>query len=343
MKLTAQRTEPVLRRPDASLRAVLIFGPDQGLIRERAERLVAAVAGTPPDPFRIAELTGDMVRADPALLADEAAALSFTGGRRLVRLRAAGDPLTQAIAAVLAMPACQALLVVEAGDLSTQSSLRRLFEQAEHAAAMPCYLDDEGALRRLVDETLARHHLSATGEAVDFLLAHLGADRALSRGELEKLALYKGDGGEVGIDDVVAIVGDSQAISLSAIAYAACSGNPGALDRALAVAFAEGLTPIPILRAVAQHLQRLLAAKTAIAAGRTPKQAMESLKPKVIYRLQTGFQQQLARWPTPRLLRAVALITRAEFECKMTGAPQALLCSRALLQIAQAASASASG
>jgi hypothetical protein len=38
MKLASARVEGFLRRPDPEIRAVLLYGPDAGLVRERAER-----------------------------------------------------------------------------------------------------------------------------------------------------------------------------------------------------------------------------------------------------------------------------------------------------------------
>jgi len=40
MKLAAGRVEGFLRRPDPEIRAVLLYGPDAGLVRERAEALL---------------------------------------------------------------------------------------------------------------------------------------------------------------------------------------------------------------------------------------------------------------------------------------------------------------
>ena len=79
---------------------VLLYGDDVGLIRERAARLVRAVAGAPDDPFRVVELERDGVGAIPA----EMAALSLTGGRRVVRVRDVGDAAAAPVQAALAGP-----------------------------------------------------------------------------------------------------------------------------------------------------------------------------------------------------------------------------------------------
>ena len=69
-----------IAKPPSDMRLFLLFGPDEGLIRERADALVRQVVPEPGDPFRIADLDGEAVNADAALLYDEATALAF-GGR----------------------------------------------------------------------------------------------------------------------------------------------------------------------------------------------------------------------------------------------------------------------
>jgi DNA polymerase III subunit delta len=340
MKVAPRRIEAVLARPPAGLRAILLYGPDRGLIRERADAVVAAMAGRPPDPFRIAELTPDALKADPARLLDEAAALSFTGGRRLIRLRDATDGDAAIIEPVLTAPSCDALLLIEAGELPPRSALRRLAESSDNAAAVACYADEAAGLDGLIADVLGARALTMHRDAGDLLRRSLGADRGLSRQELEKLAVYTGDrGGEITVDDVTAVIADSALLSVDSVAFAAGDGDMAALDRALAAALAEGVTPVRVLRATAQHLQRLLAASLQLAAGRSPQQAMATLKPKVFYRHEAAFATQMRRWSRPRLHRALDLLVDTEFECKTTGAPQDLLCARVLLQIARAARA----
>ena len=84
MKLAANRVESFVKAPDVP--AVLIYGPDAGLVKERLDRLTRSVLADPSDPFRLADLSMPMLKEDPARLADEIAALSMMGGRRVVQI-----------------------------------------------------------------------------------------------------------------------------------------------------------------------------------------------------------------------------------------------------------------
>ncbi|MBL8659904.1 MAG: DNA polymerase III subunit delta [Rhodospirillales bacterium] len=357
MKLAAGRLEAFLRRPDPAVCAVLIYGPDRGLVRERADALSRAVAGDPPDPFRLSEVSMANVREDPARLSDEMASLSLAGGARAVRLREATDAAAEPIGNAFARPRAGSLLIVEAGDLGKRSALRSVFEGAKSAIAIPCYSDDEAGVQRLAAAMLADARLSITDEAMAYLVAHLGGDRALTRGEIEKLIVYIGasNGGPVGrgrgdaesaeqrarrtvqLADVVACIGDSRESSLDAIAMAAAAGDVVSLDRALELAFASAVQPVSVIRAAARHLQRLHLAAGLVAAGRSAEQAMAALRPPVFYKAQTAFRTQLRIWTLPRLGEALRLVLEAELACKATGAPAQAIATRMLWRIAQVA------
>jgi len=142
VKIAAARIEAFLRQPDPAVRAVLVYGPDQGLVRERVERLMRGVVADLSDPFRVAELRAAQLKESPAALADEAAAIAMGGGRRVVVLREAADGQSASLASFLANPRGDSLVVVEAGELGPRSSLRKLVEGADNAAALACYGDE---------------------------------------------------------------------------------------------------------------------------------------------------------------------------------------------------------
>lgn len=337
MKITAGRADAFVRRPPPEVVAVLLYGPDQGLVRERALALGRLVIETLDDPFRVAELTGATLKDDPARLADEAAALSFTGGRRFVRVRDAGDAVTKVVQAFLESPTGEALVVVEAGELPPRSTLRKLFEGADNAAAIGCYMDDAEQLERVIVETLSHHGLRVGPDVLAFLAGHLGSDRVVTRTELEKLALYKGGPGTVTLEDALASIADAAATSLDDVINAAAQGDAAAADRALTRALAEGTNPVTMLRSATRHFQRLHLAVGLMERGRPQQQAMSALKPPVLFMHQKSFQAQMRLWRSDALATALDLLTDAEADCKTTGYPATAVCGRALLRVAQVA------
>lgn len=339
MKLPAQRIGSFLKVPDAAMRAALIYGPDAGLVRERADRLAAAISPDLNDAFRVAELDSDMLSADAARLNDEVASLSLVGGRRLVRVRDGDDSIGTLFDRFFkAPPPGDAFVLVEAGDLGPRSSLRRAFEAAKEAVAIACYLDGPREIGELARELLGAHKITVKPEAVQYLAAHLGGDRQVSRRELEKLALYVGDGGTVGEEEVTACVGDSAELSIDDVVFAAADGDAVQLERALNRAFGEGAQPVTILRAELRHFQRLHLAGSRLMAGSGEDEALK-LRPPLFFKLIDRFKRQLRVWPPARAVAALEALYEAEAQAKTTGLPAETICRAALARIARSAAA----
>lgn len=338
MKIGAGTADAFAKSPPRDIRAILLYGPDSGLVRERAEAAARAVVGNLSDPFSLVELTPAALRDDPTRLADEAAALSLTGGRRVVRLRDATDAVAQAVADALSMSG-DSLVIVEAGDLPARAKLRALFEATPDFAAIACYMDEGRDLGDLVRAGLAAAGLSADREVVGWIAANLGSDRMVSRMEIEKLVLYAAGKAEVTLEDARAVIGDSAAVTVDDIVYAAAGGDLEALTVALARARFEGVAAVGILRAAGRHLSRIEEAVAAIGAGANPDQAVKALRPPVFYKLAPAFRAQAGRWRPAGLMRARAELIQAEIDCKSTGLPDDAVCERALMRIAAMAGA----
>ncbi len=339
MKLSAGRVEGFLRRPDAEIRAVLLYGPDTGLARERADTLARSICPDLRDPFRVADLAASALTGDPARLADEAAQIGLLGGRRVVRVREAGDALAPLFARFIADTVADALVIAETGDLPARSALRRAFDDAPRAAAIGCYPDSARDLAQVIRDAFAAHRIAASRDATDFLVQHLGEDRLLTRAELEKLTLYAGDGGHIELDEARAVIADSAALSLDDALLAAAEGEAAALDRALARVFQGGASPVTVIRALLRPLQRLHLLAARIAGGSSVEEVIRSARPPVFFKEQDSYRRQLARWSTARLGRALERIAEAEFRMKLTGLPAETICREAMFTLAREARA----
>src|SRR5262249_49381263 len=116
-------------------------------------------------------------------------------------------------------------LIVEAGSLRPDEALRRLFEKSPNAAAVACYADEARDLEAVITQSLAATGARITPEARRLLIARLGADRALSRSEIEKLAIYAHGKAMIEEGDVEAVVGDAAELALERIVLAAAEGR----------------------------------------------------------------------------------------------------------------------
>jgi len=314
--------------------AVLIYGPDQGLVYERSERLIRSVVSDVRDPFRVSEIEGADLLEDRTRLVAESATLSFSGGRRVVRVRSASNGATQCFEDYFAQPTGDALIVAEAGDLARSSNLRRVFEEAENAAAIVCYADTPDSIAQLLDRTLRTQGVKISVEAVMEAVPLLGGDRGTIRRQIEKLVLYARESGAVNISDVRAVIGDESEARIEEVCDAAGEGDPRSLDRALERLWAAGVSPIAVLRIALGHFQRLTLTNANVAAGENLDAAIRRLRPPVHFVRMASFRNQLRSWNAAKLGDALDRLLEAEALCKSTGVPAEAACGQALFNIA---------
>lgn len=322
---------------------VLVFGPDSGLVRERAEALIRASVDDVNDPFSLARLDGDDLAAEPSRLVEEANTVPLFGGRRAVWVKVGSRNVAPAVEALLAATSPDCRVVIEAGDLRRNAPLRVLCERAKNAAALPCYEDDEKTLDRLIDAELRESGLTIAPEARSALLPLLGGDRLASRSEIAKLALYARGGDRIELDDVIAVSADASALALDALLDAAFAGKTAEVEFQFAKARTAGTAPSAILAAAIRHVASLHRAHLAIDAGQSATGAAEEMR--LHFSRKPAVEAALRAWTTPRLTRAMSQLAEAALDARRQQARADVsepIAQRALLSLAVQARTKAS-
>ncbi len=334
MKLSYRDIESFVRNPNPLARVILIYGPDHGLMKERAKTIGLSIVNDINDPFNAVTLTGEILSEDPARLSDEANAISMMGGQRLISIKNASDKLTNTIKSYLESPNEQALIVVEAGELSPRSSLRKLCETAKNAAAIPCYIEDERDLSRLIRETVQEADHAIDSDAVAWLTTNISGNRQKARSELDKLIIYKGnDRTPITANDAMNICGESGTAALDEFVYAVAGNQTEKALRLLSQLTEEGMAFIIILRSLQNHFRKLHATRAAFENGEAIDTAMKKLSPPIFFKQQNAFKSQVNRFSLNSLSNILNRLNTLEADCKKTGAPIETLCAQAVLGI----------
>lgn len=339
MIVKAQEADRFAANPPKALRAALVYGPDAGLVQERAEKLLKSVVADLADPFNVADLSESALLSDPARLADEAAAISMMGGRRVVRVRGATNNLTDLLEKFLDDPPGDALVVVEAGDIAKSSGLPKLFGDADKAAVIACYTDTARSLEDVVHDTLRSAGFSIAPDALADAVSRLGSDRGVTRRELEKLMLYAEGQKTVTLEDVHAAMGDEAEARTEEASDAAGSGDLPRLDLALERIWTADISVNQVLRGAMGHFQRLTLVKEGTGRGESLDVAMKRLRPPVHFLREQSFKAQAGRWNEQKLADALDMLLEAEALSRTTGVPAEAVCGRALMNIAAMAKA----
>lgn len=316
MKIGAREADQFLRSPGKAAGA-LIYGTDAGQVRQRVAMLAESWLGPNADAMATMELSAEQVKDEPALLADELAAMSLMADKRVILLRDADDPHLEAVEDALATRAPNNFLILYSSESLSKSKLRTFAEKAPDIGCVPCYKDEGMNLEAVIRDTLRGYGLRANTDVIRYLAAQLNGDRQIILNELEKLSLYVGDEVEdVTLEDAQAAVGENNDRSLDDLCHAIAVGNIATLCRLSDRLIAEGNVGVVLVRGLMRYFARLEDISRARAQGQSLDAAIEALRPPVFFKAKPLLKQAAARWTLATCADALAMLQLLELDSK---------------------------
>ena len=335
MKIGYKDIDYFIKSPPNHIKAVLIYGPDQGLVKERSELIGKTVVPDLNDPFLVKDLSLSQISDDLTLLTDELNGMSMLGGRQLIRITQADDKALQSCKNALEDYDGDNFIIIEAGELGPRSPLRVFFEKEKNGAALPCYVEDGRGLEITIKNILNEEGKALNPDALNFLARNLKGDRLMIRREIEKLALYAHDKPTISLEDCEQAIGIRGETGFNEVVFAVANGNLKELEKKLNQAFDEGFPPQALIRSLQNHLKRLYLAKLFVMEGKNSKEAMESIHPKVFFKEQPAFSAQMNNWSIPVLERAFDYLSETEKESKSSNLQAELICQDSFFKLAR--------
>ena len=317
-------------RPDASIRFYLFHGADEAGSRALGERLLKGLAAEKH------ALLGPALKGDPALLADEASAISMFGGKRLLWIDPATDEICAAVEAMLEAAAIEHPTVAIAGTLRKTSALLKLADSHAAALSQISYLPEGPQADRMVIDLARSEGLRLNSRAAARIASSAANDQALIRQELAKFALYLDASPESPReldDDVLDLLGvDGLEGDVGRPVDLALSGDLSGLGAELERLESSGIDPIPVLRALQRRLLMLAPLRARIESG----QSLEAVTATVFWKDKPLVSRMLSRWTCARLAHAIDRVANLERQLLSSLAVRAAL-GQELIQIARAA------
>lgn len=333
-EIKSHEFEGFLQRAPRSGGVFLIYGPDRGLVSERAGQL-ARLTGVPlDDAFSVLRITASDLVGQPGRLLDEMNAIGLFGGDRLVWLKDAGNekPLIEAIGILDKEPPRGCSLVIEAGDLKKGAGLRKAVEGSRSAIAIPCYADDTRALSTLIDTELEAAGLRIVPAARQRLMESIGGDRLASRNEVRKLALYCHGRNVVEEEDVMAAIGDASAISVDDAVDAILKGDNGAFLNAMQKIMSSKTPVFLVLQACLRQFQLLELMRAEMDEKRTnASQVIATMGRQLHFRRKPVVEQALKKWSLPAIRREAGRLQSAILQSRQRSSLEGTIALQTLL------------
>ncbi|MCF6321106.1 MAG: DNA polymerase III subunit delta, partial [Rhizobiaceae bacterium] len=332
----ASQVDGFIAKPDKNIHFVLLYGPDQGLVSERSEKLSNSLGFGNNDPMSILRFEAEDIASQTGKLSDEAFSISMFGNNKLIKITGnTRKNIVPALKPVLDEPPPDCWIIFEGGDLKRDSALRKLIEKSDSAIALPCYQDGAAALEQLINEEITAYGLSLDYETRDYLRSFLGEDRRASRNELQKLALYAHGQNTITREQIDALLGNVSAVAASDIIDAASLGQTDFLNTRLDQFLQSGGSADMLVRATLKHFQTLHQFRAAMDVKNTsPANLISSARPPVHFSRRDSMIKMLNTWTLRKLGLALKRLDTAFYETRAKPALARSISATTLLAIA---------
>ena len=299
------------------VRAILVYGPDIGLVSERTNEIVKSISKGNEDPFSLVKLDSAELVSDPGRLANEVLTIPMFGGKRTIWVKDGNNSTTPAVKLVLNLEKVEALVIIEAGDLRKGTSLRKTAETEKEMLALPCYADTVVDITNLINDVVKSHDLTITTDARETLQSFLGADRMATRSEIEKLCLYASGSKIIEVEDVLAVVGDASTLALDKVIDATALGNFPELNNTFERLKATGMHPSVIANSVLRHFQWLYKVREDFNRGKSADNIIQETVPPIFFRRKRLVNQAIRLWTIENLKKATNQIDASVLQTRI--------------------------
>ena len=339
MILKSAQIESYCKKPGTNIKAILLYGSNEGLISEYSRKIARCISPDLNDPFAVVNLDWSEIKHDIGNLIGEYNAQSLMAARRVIILKDGDNDLTKALQSFIETSSSDTLLIITGSSaLNSRSSLVTYCSNEKFLACIACYEDRNENLNVSVRQILSEQQITYTSEAFELLCSRMSNDRKSNISEINKLITYIGNSKHFESDDVRKVVFDASVTIAEDLNFYVFSGQKSMALNALGNMLNEGIEEVQIIRSLSRHINLLLSGKALVEDGLSPSEAIKKvLSKRLFYRYDSG-ATQIARWSKERLFDASELLYKAEKDCKSTNYPTKEIIGYTVLTLVSAAS-----
>lgn len=278
-----------------TINSILIYGKSNSSINRQLENFITFFN---TNNYTIDNINYELLKTNENLLIDNFQSFSMFEEHILfvLRLRERPNDYTSYIKSLLEVNDLNTdnFLIVVAGDLIPESSLKKLYSNNSKTDSVVCYEEENTSISTLIKSKLKENHFSFTDEIIAYLTSNIGKNSMYVNNELEKIILYKGNDKNLTLEDVEKCTKNLNEFDLGDLVNSFCSFREKETFQALQNAKTEGVANIVIIRTLIKYFLQLQKMSYKIKNGKTID---EVIKEERIFWKQIAFtKQHLAKW-----------------------------------------------
>lgn len=311
---------------------ILIYGPNEGLVRDNFLKLKEIFNQNNAEEI---SFTGKLINDQPEALIDEIQTVSMFNDQKIIIIEQPIDKNIELFEEAFTALPDHTLIIILASNLTKTSKIRKFFENSEQYFSCANYEDDFRSNSQQIQNLEKSINKTLNRDIKNYLNQNLSSDRMISKNEIEKLILLYAENDQIPeLENIKLIFNDNPDLGLNKISQLAFSGQPKKVSVNLNKIFAEGVSPVAIIRVMLNYVLRIQTTQIALKKTNDFDSAIKSLKPPVFWKDKDNFKLHCKKWPINQTILNFNLLVDTELNCKSDYNLTNILCERALINIA---------
>jgi len=311
---------------------ILIYGPNEGLVRDNFLKLKEIFNQNNAEEI---SFTGKLINDQPEALIDEIQTVSMFNDQKIIIIEQPIDRNIELFEEAFTALPDHTLIIILASNLTKTSKIRKFFENSEQYFSCANYEDDFRSNSQQIQNLEKSINKTLNRDIKNYLNQNLSSDRMISKNEIEKLILLYAENDQIPeLENIKLIFNDNPDLGLNKISQLAFSGQPKKVSINLNKIFAEGVSPVAIIRVMLNYVLRIQTTQIALKKTNDFDSAIKSLKPPVFWKDKDNFKLHCKKWPINQTILNFNLLVDTELNCKSDYNLTNILCERALINIA---------
>lgn len=318
MKLPPKEIDNFIRALPLSLKGILLYGPDRGVIQDRLIAIKQNFLGKDITiELATTKFEYSKLKEQPFLLLEEVNNLSFGISKKIIVVYNCPAPIDLSFKEHLNKIPKDVLVVLLAEDLLLSSSLRKFFEEANNLVAIPNYSDELYTVRKIVIEFLRDNNFSFENAFVDYFSNSLKGDRTVLKNELEKILLHQGDNRHINLEKVIDIIPNSKEETIESF-WLNLLLNKNLIFNGEIESLISEISVIGILRSFGNLMIRIHDLKDLISSDYLFLEASKKISPPIFFKNLSKFEAILKKLDVLQITSILEQLTTLEKETKIS-------------------------
>ena len=323
MKLNAFEIDEIIKKPKKGLSLIFFYGPDIGLASSRCDLLIKNYSFDKTDPFSNSNISIEDIESNPFCLVNEALTISMFNNKRLIKVnlnnssKGINHGFTVAIKNLFdKFPLENSLIVIEAGDLKTSSSIFSILSKNKYTALIPCYNEDKKDVYSSVKKYLSSQNIHAGNEEINLICSYLGNDHLNTINEIDKLCSYIYPLKDIKFDDIDVCLSESSLIDIDKITYSCFLGNKKSLILSFENFISSGKDCMQVIKSSQRDFNSLLAASFYKEKGLSSEESINMAIPHIFWKIKPIMIKSLNLWTSLKLEKCIDKLLTTEEKVK---------------------------